>query len=127
MAIQDYIKYQQANGHPGLTVERVGFLISKAHSFLGASSDGAVYDPSCDQQLGFLEVKCPYTHRDLSPYEASHDSTFFCSPHDNKTATLKWNSNNYCQLQGQMAVGERPWCDFVVHTTKGINVERIRV
>ena len=24
-----------------------------------------------------------------------------------------------------MAVGQRPWCDFVIFTTKGINVERI--
>ena len=25
-----------------------------------------------------------------------------------------------------MAVGKRNWCDFVVHTTKGISVERIK-
>ena len=24
-----------------------------------------------------------------------------------------------------MAVGERPWCDFVVYTTQGISVQRI--
>ena len=24
-----------------------------------------------------------------------------------------------------MAAGDRPWCDFVVHTTKGISVQRI--
>jgi len=24
-----------------------------------------------------------------------------------------------------MAVGDRPWCDFVVYTTKGISVQRI--
>jgi len=24
-----------------------------------------------------------------------------------------------------MAVGNRPWCDFVIYTTKGVSVERI--
>ena len=126
VAIQAYIKHQQTNGHHGLTVDPVGFLISKDYPFLGASADGTVHDPTSDQQLGFLEVKCPYTHRCLSPYEASQDKSFYCCPSDNKTITLKCNSNYYCQVQGQMAVGKRPWCDFVVYTTKGINVERIR-
>ena len=32
----------------------------------------------------------------------------------------------YAQVQGQLAIGGRPWCDFVVYTTKGINVQRIK-
>jgi len=24
-----------------------------------------------------------------------------------------------------MAIGPRPWCDFVVHTTKGTEIQRI--
>ena len=39
---------------------------------------------------------------------------------------LKESHYYYAQVQGQMAVGERPWCDFVVFTLKGISVERIR-
>ena len=31
----------------------------------------------------------------------------------------------YAQVQGQMGVGKRPWCDFVVYTKKGISVERV--
>jgi len=31
----------------------------------------------------------------------------------------------YAQIQGQMAVGDRAWCDFVMYTTKGINVKFI--
>ena len=30
----------------------------------------------------------------------------------------------YAQVQGQMAVGDRPWCDFVIYT-KSISIERI--
>ena len=32
----------------------------------------------------------------------------------------------YPQVQGQMAVGECPWCDFVLFTKKGVSVERIK-
>ena len=38
---------------------------------------------------------------------------------------LKRNHSYYCQVQGQMAITGRTWCDFVVYTTKGIAVERI--
>ena len=31
----------------------------------------------------------------------------------------------YSQIQGQMAITERSWCDFVIYTEKGISVERI--
>ena len=24
-----------------------------------------------------------------------------------------------------MAIGQRPWCDFIIYTTKGISVQRI--
>ena len=45
LAVQAYIAYQQLNGHLKLSVDPVGFLISKTHPFLGASPDGSVYDP----------------------------------------------------------------------------------
>ena len=32
----------------------------------------------------------------------------------------------YCQIQGQMAIGVHPWCDFIVYTSKGVTVERVR-
>ena len=38
---------------------------------------------------------------------------------------LRTNHQYYAQVQGQMAIGERPWCDFVVYTPKGINIQRI--
>ena len=29
----------------------------------------------------------------------------------------------YTQIQGQMAIGKRTWCNFVVHTSKGLSVQ----
>ena len=46
VAIELYTQYQQANGHSELLVTESGFVINPSLSFLGASPDGAVYDPS---------------------------------------------------------------------------------
>lgn len=83
-----------------------------------------VYDPSSEQPYGFVEVKCPYSKRELSPREACATGQFYCTL-ESSEVTLRRTSNYYCQVQGQMAIGERPWCDFVVYTPKGISVERI--
>ena len=126
-AVSEYVQYQHANGHPDLAYSQCGFHISETHPFLGASPDGAVYDPSeTDQPFGFLEVKCPYTSRDILPREACKKTGFFCSYNTTTCSiTLKRQHAYYAQVQGQMAIGQRKWCDFVVYTYKGIHVERI--
>ena len=85
-----------------------GHLISTnpAYSFLGASPDGAVYDPSSAQQpFGFVEIKCPYSHRHASPAEACNMSSFCCE-FDATTGhlRLKESYQYYAQVQGQMRV-----------------------
>ena len=38
-----------------------------------------MYDPiQADKPYGFIEVKCPYSSRNLSPAEACENSDFFC-------------------------------------------------
>ena len=71
--------------------------------------------------MHFIEVKCPYSSRNLSPAEACEND------HVLKTNQLKLKKAHkyFAQIQGQMAIGERPWCDLVVYTFKGISVERI--
>ena len=126
-AIMQYIDFQHANGHFNLMVTQSGFLINKKYPFLGASPDGAVYDPSSDQPFGFLEVKCPYSYRNVTPEQASI-SPGFCSSLSTcgKQLILQRTHAYYAQVQGQMAIGGRPWCDFIVFTTLGISVEQIK-
>jgi hypothetical protein len=68
--------------------------------------------------FGFLEIKCPYKHRSVSPAEACSVSGFCCSLWEDGKLALKPNHPYYAQVQGQMAIGGRKWCDFVVYTTK---------
>ena len=133
LAIQAYLSYQCQQGNDSITVGPSGILVSETHPFLGATPDGTIYDPlNFNQPFGFLEVKCPYSHRNRTPIEASSSSGFCCaiqssdSNHSNtQVLRLRQNHIYYAQVQGQMAVGGRPWCDFVIFTTKGICVERI--
>jgi hypothetical protein len=86
-----------------------------------------IYDPSTvAQPFGFLEIKCPYSARDLTPANACA-LTGFCCALDTATGQLKLKKNHhyFVQVQGQMAIGGRPWCDFVVFTGQGVSVERI--
>ena len=38
---------------------------------------------------------------------------------------LKENHPYYAQVQGQMGVTQRRWCDFIVYTEKGLSIQRI--
>ena len=130
IAVQQYLRHQQGQGHPNLTVAPCGFYVYKSHPYLGASPDGAVYDPSQPSApFGFLEVKCPYMHHNVTPQEACSMSGFCCSVEVNTDGSqqlvLRTNHPYYAQVQGQMAIGDRQWCDFVVYTTKSISVQRI--
>ena len=40
--------------------------------------------------------------------------------------TLKRSHQYFAQIQGQMAVTGRLWCDFCIYTEEGVHVERIR-
>ena len=129
LAIEAYITYQHEQGKAGLTVGPCGIIVSESYPFLGATPDGTVYDPTfTGQPFGFIEVKCPFSHRHQTPLEASNSSSFFCNVQLSNNAEvirLRQSHKYYAQVQGQMAVGDRKWCDFVVFTTKGISVERI--
>lgn len=125
-AIEDYVTSQHNLGHRDLVVAPSGVIINPSWSFLGASPDGAVYDPSNFQQpYGFIEVKCPYSVRNVTLTEACSHSGFCSRLNSVGQLELKETHQYYAQVQGQMAIGERIWCDFVVFTLKGISIQRI--
>ena len=100
----------------------MGFNICQQYPFLGATPDGGVYDPTNVQHpFGLLEVKCPFIHKEHTPIEACSDSKFCCELNDGMIK-LKNSHSYFCQIQGQMAICKRQWCDFVIYTTKGIAI-----
>ncbi len=104
-----------------VVVEGCGLFIHPQYCFLAASPDGRIGND------GLLEVKCPYRIRDMDPKEgvASFPKGDFCKVDDQGKLCLNRSHNYFYQVQGQLQIAGREWCDLVVFTTKGILVERI--
>ena len=75
--------------------------------------------------FGFAEIKCAYKYRNLTPEQAAANSDFMLHKETNGDLSLKKNHICISQIQGQMGIGGRSWCDFIVYTSKGIHVQRI--
>ena len=88
LAIQAYLSYQHQQGRDSITVGPSGILVSETYPFLAATPDGTVYDPTnLDQPFGFIEVKCPYSHRNRTPLEACSFPGFCCNVQSNESGT----------------------------------------
>ena len=121
-------KYKAHKNDDSIIVCRAGFVIYKEKPYLGASPDGYVHDPSRREPYGLIEIKCPYKYRNVTPEEACTNSDFCCTiclQAGTRTIKLKQNHQYYSQIQGQLAITERKWCDFVIYTNKGLTVETI--
>ena len=129
VALEKYKQLQHDSGHHGLYYSLSGFVVSEKYPHLGASPDAVVYDSTDTNPFGLAEIKCPYSYRQQSPFEAAESSDFCCQIEENSESPrlkLKRRHPYFCQVQGQMAITERSWCDFVIYTQKGISVERIQ-
>ncbi|XP_062617782.1 uncharacterized protein LOC134279405 [Saccostrea cucullata] len=76
-----------------------------------------------------LEVKCPFSARNMSIPEAIESVKDFCLDYQiyegRKFYKLKKGHRYYDQVQGQLHILNRSSCDFVVWTTKDIAIVRI--
>ena len=100
--------------HSSFSVMTTGLHVSPKYPHLGASPDGLTSCSCCGE--GLLEVKCPYSIRHTTPSSARYmEATKLSRKHD-----------YYYQVQGQLGILERSFCDFVSWTPKGMNIERIK-
>ena len=61
-----------------IVISKSGLWISPEHCFLGASPNAAIYDPSEKEPYGFVEIKCPYKHKNNSSPVACENANFCC-------------------------------------------------
>ena len=130
VAREQYVTYQQQNGHPGLTTIKTGLVVSLQTPWLAATPDDQVYDPTALPPQGLAEYKNPYAARLMTVSEACEQlKGRFCLERYNNNGThayrLKRRHDYYFQVQCQLYCTEKEWCDFVVHTEQDIHVERI--
>ena len=114
LAVTDYVKKMQQEGHCDLKVEDCGFFVSKHHGFIGASPDGLVTDPSVENPLGIIEVKNIIV-KDSEDLSLALVRKSICK----KDGMVNKRHMYYYQMQQQLYVVNRTWCDFVVRASNG--------
>ena len=103
----------------GWSVEECGLHLSTYKGYLGASPDGLVCFGG--KICGCIEIKCPYSARDKLISDACLKPQFFCK-NDGNNITL----NYFYQIQGQLAILNLEWCDFVIWTRSDLHVQRVK-
>ena len=118
IAVEKYEAQMTAEGK-NVTVSTCGLFVDLEYEQLAASPDRLVTDSSVPEPLGIVEVKCLYSCRDKSPREAvtARGSTnIFPVKYIGNNFILKENHSYFYQVQMQMGVTGRKWCDFVLFT-----------
>ena len=96
----------------GLVIEEPCLYISKTHSFLAATPDGIIRNPSTKDIDTVVEVKCPYTGRFTFKRPA------WVLKKDNGTYELEYKSRYYYQVQAEMFVTGAQQCLFAVYNNR---------
>ena len=114
-AREAYREYAQRE-HMNFKIHSCGLFVDHNSPFLAASPDGLVSCDCCG--AGVLEIKCPYTLKDSDPQLAPYITS--------DGVDHEHSSGYYQQIQGSMAITGRNYCDFIVWTSKGLLVRRVK-
>ena len=120
--IAKQLYYSKLEGnHKKFKMEDAGLIVHKK-CFIGASPDAFVSCKCCGD--GLLEVKCTFKYKECSINEISKVK-YHLIVDDSGNIKLSKKSSWFTQIQGQMGVTGREWCDFVLYTQRDIFIERI--
>ncbi|KAK3106464.1 hypothetical protein FSP39_020531 [Pinctada imbricata] len=109
--------------HQAASTEECGLFLDKNYSYLAASPDMLVNCKCCGN--GLLEIKCAMVPKcDVCKGFCACNVPDYLK-FDNHVFVLKKNHKYFCQIQGQMAITGRKWCDLCVYTCNGTHVQRV--
>ncbi|XP_072029099.1 uncharacterized protein [Amphiura filiformis] len=116
-------KKSLSDGHINAGVEETGLHVHATYQYIAASPDGLVScscTPSCG--AGLVEIKCPPSIAGCHPTPENYPHLIII----NGKVTLNPKDPYYTQIQMQLGVTGRRWCDFFVYTGESTSfVERI--
>lgn len=105
--------------HLDVKIEQCGIFLDRQYDFLGATPDG-VFKKNND--FFIVEVKCPYTCKDITPEEGV--SRRFITFWD-KSGKINKKHHWYFQVQGQLRMTQAKSCFFLCYSDIGIKIEEI--
>ena len=106
--------------HTLFALKSCGLFLDADNPYIGASPDGIISCSCCGK--GVVEVKCPFSCRDISFDVAAKNKTFCLQE---ETFLLKQDHTYYFQVQLQMYLSKVKFCDFVVWGRDGNLTQRI--
>ncbi|KAK4887438.1 hypothetical protein RN001_003709 [Aquatica leii] len=116
--IHENVAIQKYENQFNVKIEKCGLFID-SNNFLGASPDGLI------GTNGLVEIKC-LPSIGVNPIKDSATSTT-CFEIKDGNVQLKKNHNYYFQVQGQLNITGREYCDFVIFTENDFHVEKMFV
>ena len=111
-AKMEYTKIQKKK-HRSFAASDSGFIICDDNCFLGASPD-LVVNCKCKDGCGegLAEIKCPETMKGQKPTHVNYREHLV---EEEGQISLKKESSFYYQIQGQMAITKRCYCDIFIY------------
>ena len=106
--------------HTLFELKSCGLFLDVDNPYIGASPDGIISCSCCGK--GVVEVKCPFSCRDIS-FDLAVKNKTFCLQEE--TFLLKQDHAYYFQVQLQMNLCKVKFCDFVVWGKNGNLTQRI--
>ena len=109
-----YCTFMSDTAQQPVEFQECGLVLHTRFCLLGASPDGLVFDLSSASPYGLLEIKCPHQPflNGQTVQEACSNTDFCCRLVDEQVR-LKHNHQYFYQVQGQLAVCNAQWCDFM--------------
>ena len=101
-----------------------GLWIDTERGWLASSPDGIVINESGEME-GIIEIKCPFTTKNMTPIAACESLPSFPSKLVNGKPSFKRTHDYFYDVQGQLAITGASWCDYCIYTPLGISIERI--
>ena len=109
-----------------VSVGETGIVIQPLLCWLAASPDGLITDESITPILGLIEIKRPFSKRNLHPQNMLKDKNFYVELRDGMPHLKEEHSNGYySQIQMAMGLSQLKFCDFIVYSFKGMIIIRI--
>ena len=93
-------------------------MIRPQYPYLGASPDSFTQCECCGD--GIIEIKCPFSVRDGKPEDLVGRKGSFLND-----AGLNRRHKYHTQVQGQLEICRKTFCDFVAWTSNGLFIQRI--
>ena len=120
-ARKEYLKKAEET-HVSFNYRSAGFHVNIQYPHLGATPDGVIECECCG--AGIIEIKCPYKYRQHKLSDIN-DRSFCLQPNESGKLKLSHDHAYYLQIQGQLTICHKLYCDFIVWTECDLFVERI--